>query len=326
MRLVTCRHPRFGDGGRAGVVQGDRILDVARLTDDALPSDMLALLERGPDALTQLSDAATSFARQFAGEAEVPPDIAVARWEASLLAPLPRPRSFRDFYAFEQHVVAAYTRRGRPVPAAWYRLPVFYFGHTGTFIGPEEDVRKPAATRELDFEIEIACVIGQPGRDIPVDAAEDHIAGYAILNDWSARDLQREEMTVGLGPAKGKDFATSLGPWLVTRDELAARTRDGRLNLRMVARVNGELLTDGNATTMHWTFAQMIARASADVMLEPGDLIASGTVGGGCILELGPERHPWLDEGDEVELEVEGLGRLRNAVALTTADLEPVSS
>jgi fumarylacetoacetate (FAA) hydrolase len=326
MRLVTCRHPRFGDDSRVGVVQGDRILDVARLTDETLPHEMLALLEQGPDALAQLNDAATSFARQFAGEAEVPADLAVARWEATLLSPLPRPRSFRDFYAFEQHVVTAYTRRGRPVPAAWYRLPVFYFGHTGTFLGPEASVTKPAATRELDFEMEIACVIGRPGRDIPVETADDHIAGFAVLNDWSARDVQREEMTVGLGPAKGKDFATSLGPWLVTPDELAARTREGRLHLRMTARVNGELLSDGNAATIHWTFAQMIARASADVTLEPGDLIASGTVGGGCILELGPEHHPWLEEGDEVELDVEGLGRLRNTVAVAAPEGEPTAS
>ncbi len=314
MRLVTCRHPRLGEGPRAGVVQGDRILDVSRLTDEDLPSDMLTLLDRGPDALVQLSDAATAFARQFASEAEVPPEIAVARWEATLLSPLPRPRAFRDFYAFEQHVVAAYTRRGRPVPAAWYRMPVFYFGHTGTFFGPDTAVPKPATTRELDFEMEIACVIGRPGRDIPVEQADEYIAGYAILNDWSARDVQREEMTVGLGPAKGKDFATSLGPWLVTSDELAARTRDGRLHLRMIARVNGDQIADGNAATMHWTFAQMIARASADVTLEPGDILGSGTVGGGCILELGPERQPWLDAGDEVEIEVEGLGRLRNVI------------
>ncbi|MBA2278483.1 MAG: fumarylacetoacetate hydrolase family protein [Chloroflexia bacterium] len=316
MRLVTYRHPRTGEQARAGVVQGDRILDVARLTDDALPNDMLALLTRGPDALTQLKGATTTFARQFAEAAEVPPDVALARWEATLLAPIPRPPAFRDFYAFEQHVVTAYTRRGRPVPATWYRLPVFYYGHTGTFFGPEVAIPKPAETRELDFELEIACIIGRTGRDIAVEEAEGYIAGYAILNDWSARDVQREEMTVGLGPAKGKDFATSLGPWLVTPDELAARQRDGRLHLGMVARVNGETLTEANTATMHWTFAEMIARASADVPLEPGDIIGSGTVGGGCILELGPERHPWLEPGDEVELDVERLGRLRNTIAL----------
>jgi fumarylacetoacetate (FAA) hydrolase len=220
----------------------------------------------------------------------------------------------RDFYAFEEHVATAHKKRGREVPPAWYEIPVFYFGHTGSVIGPDAPLAKPAWTEKLDFELEIACVIGKPGRDIAVADAADHIAGYTIMNDWGARDVQRQEMSVGLGPAKGKDFATSLGPYLVTPDELADRFADGRHDLTMTARINGEEVTNGNAKTIHWTFADMIARASQAVELLPGDVIGSGTVGGGCLLELGEEVHPWLTHGDEVELEIERLGRLRNRV------------
>ncbi len=202
------------------------------------------------------------------------------------------------------------------IPEAWYRLPIFYFSNVSEIRGPGDPVHAPRGSQELDYELEVAALIDTPVRDVDASRGEEAIGGYLILNDWSARDVQREEMTVGLGPAKGKDFATSLGPWLVTPDELAARQRDGRIHLGMVARVNGEILTEANTATMHWTFAEMIARASADVPLEPGDIIGSGTVGGGCILELGPERHPWLEPGDEVELDVEGLGRLRNTIAL----------
>ena len=158
-------------------------------------------------------------------------------------------------------------------------------------------------------------VIGKAGADIPAAAAWDHVAGFTIMNDWSARDVQRQEMSVGLGPAKGKDFATSLGPAIVTLDELADRFDGARHDLTMIARINGEEVTRGNARTIYWTFPQMIERASRNVELWPGDVIGSGTVGGGCLLELGEEVHPWLQPGDEVELEIERLGRLRNLIA-----------
>ncbi|MEA2528795.1 MAG: hypothetical protein QOG89_439, partial [Thermomicrobiales bacterium] len=194
-------------------------------------------------------------------------------------------------------------------------VPVFYFGHAGTIVGPDEAVRKPAETNELDFELELACVIGKAGADIPAAEVWDHVAGLTILNDWSARDEQRQEMSVGLGPAKGKDFATSLGPVIVTLDELADRFDGARHDLAMIARINGEEIARGNANTIFWTFPQMIERASRNVELKPGDVIGSGTVGGGCLLELGQEVHAWLQPGDEVELEIERLGRLRNVVA-----------
>jgi fumarylacetoacetate (FAA) hydrolase len=234
--------------------------------------------------------------------------------EVRLVAPLPRPPSLRDFYAFEQHVATASRNRGRDVPPAWYELPVFYFGNHSAIYGPNADVPTPRTTA-LDYELEIACVIGRAGRDIAVEDAVEYIAGYTIMNDWSARDIQREEMSVGLGPAKGKDFATSLGPWLVTPDELELfALPDGRFNLPMVARVNGVERSRGNFRDIYYTFAQMIARASRDASLYPGDVLGSGTVGSGCLLELTAGQGPWLAEGDEVELEITGLGILRNQI------------
>src|SRR5579859_6513595 len=175
-----------------------------------------------------------------------------------LLAPLPRPSSLRDFYAFEQHVASAARIRGRSVPLVWYEIPTFYFGNHQAIYAPDEAILLPR-TAALDYELEIACVIGRAGRDIPEEDAEDYIAGYMIMNDWSARDLQLQEMAIGLGPAKGKDFATSLGPALVTPDELAAQAlSDGRYNLTMVARVNGVERSRGNFRDIYYTFAQMI--------------------------------------------------------------------
>jgi len=234
--------------------------------------------------------------------------------EVRLVAPLPRPPSLRDFYAFEQHVATANRNRGRDVPPAWYEMPVFYFGNHTAIYGPSAGVPLPR-TEALDYELEIACVIGRAGRDIAEEDAEEYIAGYTIMNDWSARDIQREEMSVGLGPAKGKDFATSLGPWLVTPDELELfALGDGRYNLPMVARVNGVERSRGNFRDVYYTFAQMIAHASRDAALYPGDVLGSGTVGSGCLLELTAGQGPWLAEGDEVELEITGLGVLRNQI------------
>jgi fumarylacetoacetate (FAA) hydrolase len=314
MRLVTYRSSRHGATPQVGIVQGDRVLSAARLLGENRPLEMLELLDRGQAALTALGAAVEEFAARHREAPTLPDAVVAPRWEVELLAPLPRPRSLRDFYAFEQHVATAYRARGREVPPAWYEVPVFYFGHAGSIVGPDAPVQKPAATNQLDFELELACVIGLAGRDISAERASQHVAGYTIMNDWSARDLQRQEMSVGLGPAKGKDFATSLGPILVTPDELADCLHDGRHDLTMIARINGEDVTRGNAKAIHWTFAQLIERASQDVELLPGDVIGSGTVGGGCLLELGVAVHPWLQPGDEVELEIERLGRLRNRV------------
>lgn len=236
--------------------------------------------------------------------------------DVKLLAPIRRPRALRDFYAFEQHVKAGSQIRGRDIPPQWYEIPVFYFSNTGSIIGPEDHVTAPKSSQALDYELEVACVIGRAGRDILPEDAEEFILGYTIFNDWSARDLQRQEVAVGLGPAKGKDFASSLGPWLVTPDELADRHagRPGVYNLSMSARVNGIERSRGSWGDLHFSFGDMIARASAGVMLYPGDIFGSGTVGTGCLLELTKGQGPWLQSGDIVELEIERLGVLRNTV------------
>ena len=201
------------------------------------------------------------------------------------------------------------------MPQEWYEFPAFYYSNPHVIYGPEEEVPYPSYTKSLDYELEIACVIGRGGSDVPENEAESYIAGYTIMNDWSARDIQVGEMKIGLGPAKAKDFATSLGPWLVTTDELQdKRTTPGKFSLKMTAKVNGKQLSEGNMDKMHWTFPQMIARASQSVALRSGDVFGSGTVGTGSLLELGQEVHPWLQPGDVVELEIERLGILGNKI------------
>lgn len=228
--------------------------------------------------------------------------------------------SFRDFYAFEAHVRNARKRRGLEMVPEWYDAPAFYFSNTASIVGPNAPIRKPPETNELDYELEIAVVVGKEGGDIPVAEADAYIAGFTILNDWSARDIQRQEMRVGLGPAKGKDFATSIGPLLVTPDELEPyvlpdRSRGRRYDLTMTARVNGKEISRGNAKEMRWTFAELIAHASRNTILKPGDLIGSGTVGTGCLTEFPEGTYPWLQPGDVVRLEIDGLGVLENTIA-----------
>ena len=319
MKLVTFRHAHFGSAPRVGMLQGDRVLDVAPLLGNTDLNSMHALLQLGPDGIATIDSAASEFAAMYRDQLEVPREIAVPAWEVRLLPPVPEPASFRDFYAFEGHVANAFAKRGRPIPQPWYDNPVFYFGNHGAFKGPDADIPYPAGTSELDFELELALVIGRPGRNISADRALEHVAGYTILNDWSARDLQRQEMSVGLGPAKGKDFATSIGPYLVTGDELADRFSAGRLDLTMIARINGEEIARGNTNAMYWTVAQLIERASLNVDLAAGDLIATGTLTGGSLFDLGEAVHPWLQIDDEVELEIERLGRLRNRVSAPIA-------
>jgi fumarylacetoacetate (FAA) hydrolase len=223
--------------------------------------------------------------------------------------------SLRDFYAFEAHVKQARARRGLAMIPEWYDFPAFYFSNHAAIYGNGDTIPYPRYTQALDFELEVAAVIGTSGIDLTAEDAEAHILGYTIMNDWSARDIQRKEMAIGLGPAKGKDFATSLGPVIVTPDELADRRIGKGYDLAMVARRNGGELSRGNWRDLHWSFGEMIARASDGVRLNVGDVIGSGTVGTGCILELGPENvGGWLQPGDVMELEIERLGVLRNVV------------
>ncbi len=247
--------------------------------------------------------------------AKIPTDTAVMLKKCKLHAPI-IPRSLRDFYAFEEHVKTANANRGREVPPEWYEIPVFYYANASSIYATEEVIPYPSNSEALDYELEIACVIGKEGKDIPAEKAEEYIFGYMIFNDWSARDIQRKEMAVGLGPAKGKDFASSFGPYLVTSDELAEyhAGRPGVYDLKMIARVNDKEYSRGNMKDMHWSFGDLIARASQDVTLYPGDVIASGTVGTGCLLELTKGEGPWLQPGDVVELEIEHLGILRNVI------------
>lgn len=304
MRYVTFAPLDSPGGPRLGAWVDGEIVELAGVFN--LPTTLLGLLEAGEAA--------------WAATREVVEKPAGRRWAAAdirLGPPLPRPPSLRDFYAFEKHVAKAFANRGRTIPAEWYDFPAFYFSNPGSICGPDDSVAAPPGSDALDYELEVACVIGRGGRDIPAADAAAHVFGYTIVNDWSARDLQRAEMSVGLGPAKGKDFATSLGPWLVTPDELEAASegRPGVYHLAMTARVNGVERSRGNLADLHYSFGEMIARASAGVELHPGDVIASGTVGGGCLLELTAGQGPWLQPGDVVELEVERLGVLRNAVA-----------
>lgn len=235
--------------------------------------------------------------------------------ETRLLPPL-QPLSLRDAYAFERHVKTASENRGRPVPEEWYKFPIFYYSNPHTIFGHQSAIPYPRYTQALDYELEIAAVIGRGGKNLGAEEAASHIAGFTIFNDWSARDIQRQEMKAGLGPAKGKDFASSLGPCLVTVDELADRAtgRPGVFDLAMTARVNGETRSQGNFKEIFWSFGEILARISADCPLFPGEVIGSGTVGSGCLLELTRAAGPWLQPGDLVELEIERIGTLENRV------------
>ena len=252
-------------------------------------------------------------------------DVAASRALSPLLAgegtgvrehaPL-HPTTLRDAYAFEQHVRTANQNRGREVPKEWYDFPVFYYTNPYNIFGSGDEIPCPPYTAALDYELEIAAVIGKAGMDIKIEEAEDYIFGYTIFNDWSARDVQRAEMKVGLGPAKGKDFASSLGPFIVTREALADRAagRPGVYDLSMTARVNGVEFSRGYWKDIFWSFGEIIARVSQSCRILPGDMIGSGTVGTGCLLELTKGQGPWLQPGDVVELEVERIGILQNRI------------
>ena len=236
--------------------------------------------------------------------------------------PILQPPSLRDFYVFEAHVATMWRRRGSEVPEAWYRMPIFYFGNVSEVRGPGAPVWAPRGSNELDFELEVCAVVDVAARDLDTASAEAAIGGYCILDDWSARDLQRDETTVRLGPAKGKDFATSIGPWITTPDELASARQVGAAgpHLAMTATVHTAdgrevVCSDGRWSDARFSFGAMLERASADVRLRPGDLIGSGTVGSGSLLEsregtLGR----YLEPGDVVTLAVERLGSLRTPI------------
>ena len=300
MRWATYLSPTDGqqhvglvrDGTVAGLRSPDRLLDL--LGDDG----------------RRLAEAARSI--------DSDPLEAIPEDGATLCAPVPMPPAIRDFMAFEEHVVTSMAALGRTVDPVWYDIPVFYFTNPAAVRGPHDDVEISPGSEQFDYELEAAVVIGRPGTNIRVEDAESHIAGYTILCDWSARDLQDHEMRQGLGPAKGKDGATSIGPYLVTPDELHDRRGGNAYDLPMTATVNGRSYSAGNLADLHWSFAQMISYASRGTTLRPGDIIGSGTVGTGCILELsrvhGEQAYPWLAPGDDVVLEIERLGAVRSRI------------
>ena len=273
MRLVTFRSPDGTTG--VGELLGDQVHRLAATT-------MLEWLSGG--------------GRERAGERR-PLDA------VELLAPVLEPPSLRDFYAFEGHVASGFARRGAEIPAAWYEAPAFYFSNPASIHGPDQPVVRPPGVEELDFELEIAAVLGSDGE----------IAGFTLMNDWSARDVQRREMRVGLGPHKGKDFATSLGPWLVTPDELPYS--GGRLELEATVSVNGREVARARAREQHFPWPELVAHAARGTRLRAGDVLGSGTLTGGCLLELGPlDGERWIEPGDVVTLSAEGLGTLTTPI------------
>lgn len=323
MKLITYLTSK--NQARVGIVDQDIVLDVqdglAWLTQTTgqnpvhIP-DVLTIIQDQTRIMPLLHDLSTAYR-----EGKLAASFVHQEKQLKLLSPIPRPVSMRDGYAFRQHVEAARRNRGVPMIPEFDHFPVFYFTNHLAVTGPGDVPVQKLARDKLDFELEVAVVIGKECRNIPAAEADSVIFGYMVMNDWSARSLQMEEMKLNLGPAKGKDFATSLGPYLVTRNELEKHVIRGpqgeRHSLKMKAFVNGKQLSEGNLKDMNWTFAQIIERASYGVTLYPGEVIGSGTVGTGCLLELNGSKitdNLWLQPGDQVVMEVEQLGRLENRI------------
>lgn len=323
MKLVTFQvGTPVGKFARVGALHEESIVDLNmaytrmladkgeaqpyRLAAAEVPFAMLEFLQGEVSAMERAREA-LQYIREKDHSVQGPDGetIVYTMGAVSLLAPVPNPPLMRDFIAFEAHIAATSKKRGQPIPPEWYNAPVYYKGNPLTIIGPEDVLLWPLQTKKLDYELELACVIGRKGRDIPVEKAGDYIAGYTIMNDFSARDIQFQEMACRLGPAKGKDFATALGPCLVTPDEIPDINQ-----VRMVARVNGDVWSEGSFGTIHWSFAQMIEHVSRGETLYPGEVFGSGTVGGGCGLEM----DRFLKPDDVVELEIQPIGKLKTRI------------
>jgi len=293
---------RFADTtGRPAVAVVDG--DVYRTVDGV--TDLLPLLEAGEDALRE------------AGDRALANGTAVSAAGVQALSPIATPPTFRDFYAFEQHVKAGRRWRGLEMDPLWYEIPVFYFSNPYAFRG-EGDVRMTPGAANFDFELEVAAILGKGGSDLTAAEGEDAVIAYAVLNDWSGRDVQQQEMLLSMGPVKGKDTSTSLGPYLVTKDELEPYRTETGFDRAMTLSVNGVEYSRANWSDVHFSFGEMVAYASRGTEVRAGDVIGSGTCGTGCILELSrtfsPEEYPWLKDGDEVVATVEGLGSLRSRI------------
>ncbi len=327
MKFVTYVE-KGNDSQRFGFVVNEYVVDVLRtaifMNEEKHESEFLEIPSSLHDCLTDWKPNLLKLqSLQESLENEPVEDlmannqhVAQKETDVQLLPPITHPSTFRDFYAFEQHVKAARKLRGLEMHPDWFRLPIFYFSNPNALYGHGDDIPYPSNTEELDFELEFAVIIANGGRDVKGNDADRLIAGYTICNDWSSRNLQREEMPLSLGPAKGKDFATSFGPYMVTPDELAdAWDNEGKLHLRMTCHVNDKLISDGNTNDLYHSFPTMIERASMNANLVAGDYLGSGTVGTGCILELRPENTGgWIKKGDVVRMEIERLGILENKI------------
>jgi fumarylacetoacetate (FAA) hydrolase len=315
-----------------GILEGNRIIELSQAfawfeRENGRPGDASLVQARyGRGVLgfvenaAQARPAADSIVESFRA-GRFPTLLSRPADEVKLLAPIPRPPSMRDGYAFRQHVETARRNRGLEMIPEFDQFPVFYFTNHQAVVGPGDLHVQRRQLERLDFELEAAIVVGGRGRNVPASRADALIFGFTIMNDFSARALQMDEMKLSLGPAKGKDFATGLGPWLVTIDEVAAHAKAGpsgtHWDLEMRAFVNGVQVSRGNVKDMTWTFAQILERASYGVTLYPGDVIGSGTCGSGCFLELNGSKitkDQWLKPGDVVSLEIDGLGALENRI------------
>jgi 2-keto-4-pentenoate hydratase/2-oxohepta-3-ene-1,7-dioic acid hydratase in catechol pathway len=328
LKLLSFAIPDRPFSPRLGAAQGDLVVDLLELRAWAveagrvklpeLPASMLELVHGGAPALAHLEELLDAVDGEELSQLLGDDRLSVVYHQDRVIfyPPLVRPMSIRDFYAFEKHVVTANTIRNRQVPEEWYQFPVFYFSNPNSLVGHRQPVPYPSYTQALDYELEVACIIGKQGMNITAVKSEEYIFGYTILNDWSARDIQRQETKVGLGPAKAKDFASSLGPWITTLDELREKAtgRPGVYDLGMVARVNGVERSHGSMSEIYYSFGELIERASQEVTLFPGDVIGSGTLGSGSLLELTLGKGPWLQPEDVVQLEVERLGILENRI------------
>ena len=269
-----------------------------------IPTSLNALLKTKENPLELLKEA-LDLSKSLSDKSKYLIDLSTNK-NINLSAPLDKIETYRDFYAHEKHVATGFKKRGEPIPQAWYEIPAYYKGATVGFIGPEEEILWPSYTDVLDYELELGMVIGRDGFNVKAKDAHKHIFGFTILNDISARDIQKKEMQIRLGPAKGKDFCSIIGPVIVTADEF----QSCEPNLLMTAKVNGIEWSRGQSGDIHFTWAQMIEHVSKDEWIIAGDLFGSGTVGTGCGLEL----DKWIKPGDVLELEIEKIGVLKNVV------------
>lgn len=317
MKLVTFLNT--AQESRIGWLVGEAVVDM-QLANPELPTDMLTFIDNHE-----------TYFELIKSLGEVTPHYQLS--EVKLLAPLPNPRSFRDYIGFEMHMQNASRSFGHTIGSAWYDMPIFYFTNHQAIYGPNDLIKRPTKETKMDIELEIACIIGKKGKDIKAEEATPYIFGYTIFNDWTARAIQKVEMQIPLGPHKGKDFANAIGPCIVTADEMeqyrvpfdasvfndpirVPAVAGDRFDIKMTSRINGTTVCEGNYKTVYFNFEQMIERASENnVTLMPGDILGSGTVGWGSLIENNFSVHRPLEPGDVVALEIEGIGILVNTVA-----------